>query len=109
MTALPGQLTLGAGRSVLAEFTAVGSTAAPASVTFQDAASGLPAQSGSVAGRAGSGWASRTGWPSRTSWPGGTGWPGWWRGAQQNGYGGWPAPSQGGWPGGVNIQPIHAW
>ena len=87
LTALPGQPALGAGRSELIVFTAAGSTAVPASVTFQDTAGGQPAQAGSAAGRG------RSGWPSRTGWPGG-----WWRGPQQHGYGGWPAPVQGGWP-----------
>lgn len=31
-----------------------------------------------------------------TGWPG---WPGGWRGPQQHGSGGWPAPGPGGWPG----------
>ena len=88
LTALPGQPALGAGRSELIVFTAAGRTAVPASVTFQDEASGQPAQTGSATGR------------GRGGWPSGTGWPvGWSRGPQQHGYGGWPAPVQGGWPG----------
>jgi hypothetical protein len=88
LTALPGQPALGAGRSQVIVFTAEGSTAMPASVTFRDEAAGQPAQAGSATGVDGGGWPSRSGWP------------GWWPGPQQNGYGGWPAPVQGGgWPG----------
>lgn len=91
LTALPDQPALGAGQSEVIVFTAEGSTAAPASVTFRDEAAGQPAQAGPATGGDGSGWPSRSGWP---------GWSGWWRGPQQNGYGGWPAPVQGGgWPG----------
>jgi translation initiation factor IF-2 len=89
VTALPGTPALGAGRSARVTFTADGSTAVPASVTFQDAAAGQPAQAGSPAG------------PARGGWPSGSGWPGnWWRGPQQHGFGGWPGAGQGGWPGG---------
>jgi hypothetical protein len=87
ITALPGQPALGAGRSALIAFTAEGSTAVPASVTFRDTAGGQPASAGSMAGR------------GRTGWPDPAGWPAWWRGPQQHGSGGWPAPAQGGWPG----------
>ena len=82
LTALPGQPTLGAGRSVWVKFTAEGSTAVPASVTFQDTAAGQPAGTGSASG------------PGRTGWPGT-----WWLGPPQPGYQGWPAPAAGGWPG----------
>jgi len=85
VTALPGQAALGAGRSVWVEFSAVGSTAVPASVTVQDAAT-APA-----AGAAG---------PARSGWRGQSGWPGtWWLGSQQHGDWGWPAPGAGAWPG----------
>ena len=88
VTALPGAPALGAGRSARVTFTAEGSTAVPASVTFQDAAAGQPAQAGSPAG------------PAQGGWPSGSGWPGnWWRGPQQHGFGGWPGTGQGGWPG----------
>ena len=87
VTALPGTPALGAGRSARVTFTAEGSTAMPASVTFRDAAAGQPAQAGSPAGLA------------RSGWPSGSGWPGGWRGPQQHGFGGWPAPGPGGWPG----------
>lgn len=93
VTALPGQPVLGAGRSVLVAFTAEGSTAVPASVTFQDAASGQPARAGSTGGLSRSGWSSQDGWSGA-----------WWLGPEQHGYGGWsgtgPGGRPGGWPGG---------
>ena len=52
VTALPGTPALGAGRSARVTFTAEGSTAVPASITFRDAAASQPAQAGSPAGPA---------------------------------------------------------
>jgi Cellulose binding domain len=92
VTARPGTRALGAGRSARFTFTAEGSTAVPASITFRDAPASQPAQAGSPAG-------SPAG-QAQSGWPSGSGWPGsWWRGPQQHGFGGWPAPGPGGWPG----------
>lgn len=89
VTARPGTQALGAGRSARFTFTAEGSTAVPASITFRDAPASQPAQAGSPAGS-----------PAGQAQSGGSGWLGsWWRGPQQHGFGGWPAPGPGGWPG----------
>lgn len=86
VTALPGQAALGAGRSVWVEFSAVGSTAAPASVTVRDAAATPAGAARTSLGRSG-----RRG---QFTWPGT-----WWLGPRQHGDWGWPAPGAGGWPG----------